>query len=91
MSAFRPQNALETHDVTNQPPPFENVNLFSADKALQCAVAKAGGASHKQHLTTFGARCGSAEAIEWGILANRFPPTLKSFDRYGHRLDEVEF
>jgi putative acyl-CoA dehydrogenase len=91
MSAYRPQDALQTHDVTNQPPPFENINLFTADKALAGAVAQAGGGAHEGHLAIFGARCGSAEAIEWGAIANRNPPTLRSFDRYGHRLDEVEF
>ncbi|MEE2691750.1 MAG: acyl-CoA dehydrogenase family protein [Pseudomonadota bacterium] len=91
MSAFRPQNTLETHDVANQPPPFENVNIFSADAALTDAVGKAGGAAHLGRLSSFGECCGSAEVIEWGVQANRNPPQLKSFDRYGHRLDEVEF
>jgi putative acyl-CoA dehydrogenase len=29
--------------------------------------------------------------VEWSRQANENPPRLKSFDRYGHRLDEVEF
>lgn len=91
MSHFRPRAELETHDVTNQPPPLEDVNIFETDKALKGAVEKAGGAGHIPHLSAFGGRCGSAEVIEWGNLANRFPPQLKSFDRYGQRLDEVEF
>lgn len=91
MAHFRPRADLETHDVANQPPPFEDMNLFETDRALMDAVEKAGGASHRAHLSAFGGRCGSAEVIEWGVLANRFPPQLKSFDRYGHRLDEVEF
>ena len=91
MSALRPQSDLATHTVANQPPPFEDVNIFSGDAALSGAVAKAGGADHLGRLSTFGARCGSAEVIDWGVQANRNPPQLKSFDRYGHRLDEVEF
>lgn len=91
MSHFRPSAELETHDVTNQPPPLEDVNIFETDNALKGAVEKAGGAGHCAHLSAFGARCGSAEVIEWGVLANRNPPQLKSFDRYGRRLDEVEF
>lgn len=91
MTHFRPRADLETHDVANQPPPFEDVNIFEADKALKNALAKNGGTAHEGHLSAFGARCGSAEVIEWARQANKNPPQLKSFDRYGHRLDEVEF
>jgi len=91
MSALRPQTRLETHDVTNQSPPFEDVNLFTSDTVLQEAVARAGGTSHHARLTSFGARAGSAEVAEWARQANRNVPQLKSFDRYGQRLDEVEF
>jgi putative acyl-CoA dehydrogenase len=91
MSPLRPITHLETHDVTNQPPPFENINLFTADKALQAAVVAAGGAAHFERLTMFGARAGSSEVQEWATQANRYPPQLRSFDRYGARLDEVEF
>lgn len=91
MPPFRPQTALATHDVANQPPPFEEVNLFDADKALAEAVKHAGGGDHMARLSAFGARCGAAETIEWSAQANRYTPQLRSFDRYGHRLDEVEF
>jgi putative acyl-CoA dehydrogenase len=91
MSPLRPQSQLETHDVTNQPPPLENFNRFLADAALKGAVEAAGGEMHIEHLSKFGERCGSAEVIDWGVEANRNPPLLKAFDRYGHRLDEVEF
>ncbi len=91
MPHFRPRAELETHDVANQPPPFEEVNLFETDAALKGAVAHNGGGDHAAHLSAFGARCGSAETIEWARQANANPPKLKSFDRYGHRLDEVEF
>ncbi|WP_425408398.1 acyl-CoA dehydrogenase family protein [Hyphococcus sp.] len=91
MTHFRPSANLETHDVANQPPPFENINLYETDAALKTAVEKNGGACHAAHLSEFGARCGSAEVAEWARQANKNPPQLKSFDRYGHRLDEVEF
>jgi putative acyl-CoA dehydrogenase len=91
MSPLRPETHLETHDVTNQPPPFENVNLFTADRALLDATARAGGAMHRDRLAVFGARCGSAEVAKWAMQANRNPPQLRQFDRYGQRLDEVEF
>jgi putative acyl-CoA dehydrogenase len=91
MSAFRPETHLETHDVTNQPPPFENVNLFETDHTLRDAVEKAGGSVHRDRLAAFGARCGSAEVAEWAMQANKNPPQLRQFDKYGQRLDEVEF
>src|SRR5262245_21386010 len=59
MSAFRPRSRLETHDVSNQPPPLEDVNLFTSDAALQAAVSAAGGEVHGERLSAFGARAGS--------------------------------
>lgn len=91
MAYFRPRADLATHEVTNQPPPFEGVNIFKTDSPLRNAVEKNGGASHLAHLSAFGEQCGSAEAIEWSRQANANTPQLKSYDRYGHRLDEVEF
>jgi putative acyl-CoA dehydrogenase len=91
MTSYHPRADLETHNVSNQPPPFEDVNIFDRDTALKGAVEQNGGAAHMKHLQAFGARCGSAETIEWSRQANQNPPRLKSFDRYGHRLDEVEF
>lgn len=91
MAHYRPRASLQTHEVTNQPPPFENINLYDNDAALIGAVEAAGGESHGERLAAFGERCGSAEVLEWAQLANKFTPQLKSFDRYGRRLDEVEF
>ncbi|HSM96608.1 MAG TPA: acyl-CoA dehydrogenase family protein [Rhizomicrobium sp.] len=91
MHPLRPETHLETHDVTNQPPPFEDVNLFTGDVALQDAVRHAGGEVHRERLSAFGARCGSAEVAEWATQANANPPRLRQFDKYGQRLDEAEF
>jgi putative acyl-CoA dehydrogenase len=91
MSALRPRTQLETHNVANQPPPFEDVNLFTSDVALQAAVAAAGGEMHAERLSVFGARAGSAETAAWAMQANGNPPQLRAFDRYGRRIDEVEF
>lgn len=91
MTALRPITQLDTHEVLNQPPPLENYNLYASDQALIDAVAQSGGAVHHSQLTVLGARCGSAEVIEWGVEANRQTPVLDSFDRYGHRIDEVRF
>lgn len=67
------------------------MNLYDADALLVRSIHAAGGKAHHDHLSAFGARVGSAEAIEFGIQANRHPPVLKSFDRWGRRIDEVEF
>lgn len=91
MAHLRPRADLATHEVANQPPPFEDIGLFDTDAALKDAVSKNNGGAHQEHLSAFGKRCNSAETVEWARLANQNPPTLKSFDRYGHRLDEVEF
>jgi putative acyl-CoA dehydrogenase len=91
VSALRPRNHLETHDVANQPPPFEDVNLFTSDVARQAAVAAAGGEAHADRISAFDARTGSTETAEWATQANGNPPQLKAFDRYGRRTDEVEF
>lgn len=86
-----PHSVLATHTVANQPPPFEDINLFTSDKPLQAAVSSFNGAAFTNRLSEFGARAGSAEAIAWSRDANRSTPRLVSFDRYGHRVDEVEF
>jgi putative acyl-CoA dehydrogenase len=83
--------AFETHRVENQPPALENYNLFSSDIALREAVAREGGGWGFDRLTRFGEIVGSAQVIAWGQQANRFPPVLKTHDRFGHRIDEVEF
>jgi putative acyl-CoA dehydrogenase len=91
MAPYRPIEVLGTHAVTNQPPPFEDVDLFASDHALTSAVARAGGAQHGSRLSQFGRRAGSAEVIEWGRDANRVRPVLEGYDRYGRRIDEVRF
>ena len=82
---------FETHEVTNQPPPLLDVNLFDGDRALGEAVSREGGDWARDALSAFGARLGSAETFELGRLANAYPPVLRVFDRYGRRIDEVEF
>lgn len=91
MSPLRPVERLDTHEVTNQPPPLEDVDLFSGDRALHDAVRHWGGAGHVERLTDLGGRCGSAEVIDWGVQANRVPPVLDTHDRYGRPIDEVTF
>jgi putative acyl-CoA dehydrogenase len=89
---FPPGSApFETHEVTNQTPPLTDYNLFDSDRALHEAVTREGAEWALPSLTEFGRQLGSTETIELGRLANAYPPVLRSFDRSGRRLDEVEF
>ena len=80
-----------THEVFNQPPPLQDVNLFTGDRALQETVEREGAGHARASLEKFGAVTGSAEVIDLGRQANSYLPVLKSFDRFGHRADRVEF
>ncbi len=88
--AFR-ATGFQTHDVFNQPPPLAGYNLFLSDVALMEAVVGEGAAWALDDLTAYGAKLGAPCALELGVLANREPPRLQTFDRYGHRIDRVEF
>jgi putative acyl-CoA dehydrogenase len=79
------------NQVTNQPPPLEPYNLLQTDRVLQAALLreKAGWAVDELH--ALGKTLGEPETIRLGFAANTNPPVLRAFDRYGHRIDEVEF
>jgi putative acyl-CoA dehydrogenase len=80
-----------THEVLNQPPLFEDVDLYASDAALKEAVAREGGGHAVPALSAFGRLAGSAEALERGRLANDNPPQLATHDRQGRRRDTVTF
>jgi putative acyl-CoA dehydrogenase len=80
-----------THEVFNQSPPFEDVNLFALDRPLLEAVAFNDGSLAHEELSEFGAHWGSAAMAARGRLANENPPKLRTFDARGNRRDEVEF
>ena len=81
-----------THEVTNQSPPFADVDLLATDTALAEAVRREGGdGADLRALGEFARHCGSAEAQELGRLANAHPPLLQSFDQKGRRRDTIEY
>ncbi|MCH9806410.1 MAG: acyl-CoA dehydrogenase family protein [Alphaproteobacteria bacterium] len=84
-------NAFKADAERNQPPPFEDVNLFASDAALQDAVTREGGGHANRSLIAFGLVCGSQDAFERGQLANHQPPRLETHDYRGNRIDRVEF
>ncbi|MGV9455147.1 acyl-CoA dehydrogenase family protein [Streptomyces sp. NPDC003635] len=84
-----------THTVTNQPPPLVGYDVYTADRTLTEAVER-----HldpglldeaRGDLSALGRSAGSEQLQEWGTLANENPPRLRTHDRYGHRVDEVDF
>lgn len=87
--------ASSTHEVTNQAPPLVDYDVFGADKVLTEAVerhlAPEALDEAREELSGFGRTAGSAQVQEWGRLANENPPKLRAYDRYGNRVDEVEF
>src|SRR6476469_6784572 len=85
------QATFATHEVLNQSPPFEDVDLFALDRPLAEAVAANGGAAAEKELSEFGQHWGSAEMAERGRAANENTPKLRTFDSRGNRRDEVEF
>ena len=77
----------------NQVPPLAGYNAYTADPSLVAAVSRLFGAGSATdlELTGLGALAGSFEAREWGRLAEANHPILRTHDRYGRRIDEVEF
>lgn len=82
---------FRTHEVANQPTPLVDYDLFATDRALAEATAREGADWAVADLSAFGRTLGSAELIATGVQAERHPPVLRAFDRFGRRRDEVEF
>ncbi|MGH2984015.1 MAG: acyl-CoA dehydrogenase family protein [Solirubrobacterales bacterium] len=82
---------VRTHEVTNQPPPLLDYNLYEADRPLVEAVRREGADWAEQRISAVGELAGSAHAQELGRLANENPPKLRTHDRYGNRVDIPEF
>jgi putative acyl-CoA dehydrogenase len=80
-----------THDVTNQPPPLAGYDVAAHDAALLEGLRREGAAWSEDGLHELGTLAGSEAAIEWGFEANRFPPELRTHDRFGNRIDEIAF
>lgn len=81
---------VDTHVVTNQVPDLENYNPATSP-VLAEALIREGGEWGVDEIHDLGAVNGSAQAQRWGELADRNRPVLHTHDRYGHRIDEVEY
>ncbi|MEV0723775.1 isovaleryl-CoA dehydrogenase [Micromonospora purpureochromogenes] len=81
---------MTTHEVFNQVPPLAGYDAAD-DPALLDGLEREGAGWAAAELHELGRLGGSEQAIEYGRLANEHPPTLRTHDRSGHRIDEVEF
>jgi putative acyl-CoA dehydrogenase len=83
----------QTHAVFNQVPPLEGVDVFSSNLPLVEATEREGAGWVSERAAVLGRYVGAVGGPqqEWGRLANENKPVLRTFDRYGHRIDEVEF
>jgi putative acyl-CoA dehydrogenase len=80
-----------THDVFNQPEPLVGYNLFDGNRPLRDALTFNAPAVDTDALASLGARLGSGAMQAHARLANIHPPELHSHDRFGRRIDQVEF
>jgi putative acyl-CoA dehydrogenase len=87
MNAF----ADATHEVTNQPPPLAGYNAWTGDRVLVAAAKRAQAGWIEPEASALGALVGSERMQTLADQANRYGPVLKSHDRFGHRIDAVEF
>src|SRR5271165_3557714 len=81
----------QTHTVFNQPPPLEGLDLFSSNVPLVEAVEREGAGWVHERASALGRVVGGEPQQAWGRLANENKPVLRTHDRYGNRIDEVEF
>ncbi|RTE87059.1 MULTISPECIES: acyl-CoA dehydrogenase family protein [Gammaproteobacteria] len=80
-----------THEVVNQPPYLEHYNSFLADTALQESINLGDANWAFDDIARFGLESASAERIALGFDANHYKPELRTHDRYGHRIDHIDF
>jgi putative acyl-CoA dehydrogenase len=81
---------LVSPGLLNQPPALEDYNLFDQDVVLRDAVARVAGSWGVERLSRFGDVVGG-EPLRLGRVADRNPPILRTHDRFGNRVDEIEF
>lgn len=91
MPARQPRSELRTHCVENQPPPLGDYDLYETDSALREGLHRHDAGWAEERVRALAAELGSERVLELGELANRNPPELEVFDRYGRRIDEVAY
>ena len=89
--ARRDAAPFATHEVANQVPPLEDLDLFGTNRPLVEALDREGSGWARERAHAVGREFGRAEVLALGTLANEHPPRLHTHDRFGRRVDEVEF
>ncbi|WP_372926045.1 acyl-CoA dehydrogenase family protein [Marinobacter sp.] len=85
------QREHETHEVLNQAGDLANYNAYTSDQALQEAISVFDGGWATARLKACGGLVGSERVQHLARAANRNEPELRTHDRFGHRIDQVEF
>ncbi len=80
-----------THEVLNQAPPLADYDAYAADPALGHILSTFDASWSAPHASEIGRRVGSARVQELARSANRHTPELRTHDRWGRRIDEIEF
>jgi putative acyl-CoA dehydrogenase len=80
-----------THEVFNQSTPLEGFNVLAEDRPLHEALRREGAGWAENRALEVGEIAGRAQTIRWGFEANENTPKLHTHDRFGNRIDEVEF
>ena len=83
-------NQFVTHIVENQAPPLAPYDAYATDIPLRDALHREGGGWAEKEIAAFGPVVGG-ELMQLGFAANENKPKFKPFDRYGNRIDEIEF
>jgi putative acyl-CoA dehydrogenase len=96
MASTLPQPAIgdspyKTHKVFNQAPPLEGVDVFESNTPLVEATEREGAGWIRERASALGKLIGGEPQQQWGRLANENKPILRTHDRFGNRIDEVEF
>ncbi|MDX6607250.1 MAG: putative acyl-CoA dehydrogenase, partial [Solirubrobacterales bacterium] len=84
MSTVEKPTGVRTHEVTNQPPPLVDYNVFETDRVMNEAVRREGADWAVEKIFEVGEIAGRGDVIELGRLANENPPKLRTHDRYGN-------
>jgi putative acyl-CoA dehydrogenase len=84
------QTQADTHTVTNQPTPLAQYNAYLGDEVLQHWVIRFGGGWGETALSQFGYGVGH-HLLEAGFAANKHLPELQTHDRFGHRIDQIDY
>jgi putative acyl-CoA dehydrogenase len=82
---------MSTHRVLNQPPPLQDYDPLALDQALAQALQREGAAWAAAEIGAFARATAAKEMLALGFQANENPPRLRTHDRSGNRIDEVDF